>query len=192
MSPIMTSAIALKALRRNKLRTALTTLGMIIGVAAVIVMVAIGTRRADADRRPGQAAGTNMIVTISRATGVGGVWSGARGRRTTTLTIDDAEAIVREVPGIDYISPGVNTRAQVIAGSELEHADSRGRRRHAVDSRLADAVGCLLHAAGRRARRKVAVLGGRRASSCSAPVDPTGAIDPHRQSAVPSRRGPRA
>jgi putative ABC transport system permease protein len=104
--------IAVRALRRNAMRSALTALGMIIGVAAVIVMVAIGTGARDTIERQIRSAGTN-IVTVNAGAGVGPVRGGAGA--TTSLTADDAEAIRRDVPGIRYLSPGLNTRAQVIA-----------------------------------------------------------------------------
>jgi putative ABC transport system permease protein len=104
--------IAVRALRRNAMRSALTALGMIIGVAAVIVMVAIGTGARDTIERQIRSAGTN-IVTVNAGAGAGPVRGGAGA--TTSLTADDAEAIRRDVPGIRYLSPGLNTRAQVIA-----------------------------------------------------------------------------
>ena len=73
MSLWNTLAIAVRALRRNGMRTALTALGMIIGVAAVIVMVAIGTGRAD--RQPGGGA----VGAVRRALPHGGVAGGAAG-----------------------------------------------------------------------------------------------------------------
>jgi putative ABC transport system permease protein len=104
--------IAVRALRRNAMRTALTALGMIIGVAAVIVMVAIGTGARASIENQIKSAGTN-IVMVNAGAGFGPV-RGGQGA-TTTLTVDDAEAIRREVPGVRYLSPSLNTRAQVIS-----------------------------------------------------------------------------
>src|SRR5688572_18872805 len=113
MSPAITLSIAIAALRRNALRTALTALGMIISVAAVIVMVAIGhgARSSIEDRI--RSAGTNVVTISAGSNAFGPVRQGSG--NTTTLTPDDARAIAREVPGIDYLSPGVNTRQQVVA-----------------------------------------------------------------------------
>src|SRR5688572_15293549 len=113
MSPAITLSIAIAALRRNALRTALTALGMIIGVAAVIVMVAIGhgARSSIEDRI--RSAGTNVVTISAGSNAYGPVRQGSG--NTTTLTPDDARAIAREVHGVAYVSPGVNTRQQVVA-----------------------------------------------------------------------------
>jgi len=104
--------IAARALRRNAMRTALTALGLIIGVAAVIVMVALGNGARASIESQIKSAGTN-IITVNAGAGFGPVRGGAGA--TTTLTVDDAETIRRQVPGVRYLSPGLNTRSQIIA-----------------------------------------------------------------------------
>jgi putative ABC transport system permease protein len=116
MSLLMVVKIALKALNRNKLRTALTMLGMIIGVAAVITMVALGNGATRSIETQIQAAGTNMITVSAGNFTMGGVRGGAGA--SSTLTKEDADAIRNEVPGVQYLAIGVNTRAQVIAGGQ--------------------------------------------------------------------------
>ena len=71
MSLLMTFVVALKALRRNAMRTALTALGMIIGVAAVIVMVAIGTGASSSIQKQIQSAGSNIVMVRSEERRVG-------------------------------------------------------------------------------------------------------------------------
>ena len=115
MSIWMTFIIALKALRRNAMRTALTALGMIIGVAAVIVMVAIGTGASSSIQAQIQSAGSNIVMVTAGSGGFGPVRQGQGA--VTTLTADDAEAIRTDIPGVRYISPGLNTRTQVVIGS---------------------------------------------------------------------------
>jgi putative ABC transport system permease protein len=115
MSILMTFRIALKALSRNKMRTVLTMLGMIIGVAAVIAMVALGTGASNAIEAQIKAAGTNMIIVMPNWAS-GGVRQGQGSG--STLTVEDAEAIRDEIAGVQYLAPGVNTRAQVIAGNQ--------------------------------------------------------------------------
>ena len=114
MSILMVFRVALKALARNKMRTALTMLGMIIGVGAVITMVALGTGAQSSIETQIQAAGTNMIMVSA------GNFMSAGGRtgqgNASTLTPDDATAI-RDVSGVQYIAAGVNTRGQVVAGN---------------------------------------------------------------------------
>ena len=113
MSLLMTLIVALKALKRNAMRTALTALGMIIGVAAVIVMVAIGTGASASIQSQIRSAGSNIVMVTAGSGGFGPVRQGQGA--VTTLTEQDAEAIRQEVPGVRYISPGVNTRTQVVA-----------------------------------------------------------------------------
>ncbi|HYU80365.1 MAG TPA: ABC transporter permease, partial [Vicinamibacterales bacterium] len=112
MSFLMTFVVAVKALRRNAMRTALTALGMIIGVAAVIVMVAIGTGARTSIENQIKSAGSNIVMVNAGSGGFGPVRQGQGA--VTTLTADDAEALKREVPGIRYISPTLNTRTQII------------------------------------------------------------------------------
>jgi putative ABC transport system permease protein len=115
MSIFMTLRIALKALGRNKMRTALTMLGMIIGVAAVITMVALGTGAQSSIESQIQSAGTNMIMVSAGNFSQGGVRQGQG--NASTLIPDDAAAISR-VQGVQYQAAGVNTRGQVVSGNQ--------------------------------------------------------------------------
>ena len=115
MSILMTLRIALKALNRNKMRTILTMLGMIIGVGAVITMVALGTGARTTIEERVKSAGTNMIMVNAGNFSQGGVRMGQG--NSTTLTPDDANAI-RQLGGVQYAAAGANTRAQVIAGNQ--------------------------------------------------------------------------
>ncbi len=114
MSFLMVLRVAFKALARNKMRTALTMLGMIIGVSAVITMVALGTGAQSSIETQIQAAGTNMIMVSAGNFQQGGVRMGQG--NASTLTPEDALAI-RDLPGVQYIAPGVNTRGQIVAGN---------------------------------------------------------------------------
>src|SRR5919112_701344 len=115
MSILMTLRIALKALNRNKMRTMLTMLGMIIGVGAVITMVALGKGAQSTIEEQVKAAGTNLITVMAGNFTQGGVRQG--GGMSTTLTPEDAQAL-RQVPGVQYLAAGVNSRAQLIAGNQ--------------------------------------------------------------------------
>ena len=112
MSVLMTFTMAVKALRRNLMRTALTALGMIIGVAAVIVMVALGTGARTTIENQIKSAGSNLVM-VNAGAGFGPV-RGGQGA-TTTLRPEDARAIKDQIPGVRYISPGLNARTQVIS-----------------------------------------------------------------------------
>src|SRR5438552_10772079 len=106
MSILMIFRIAFKALGRNKLRTALTMLGMIIGVGAVITMVALGTGAQTAIDAQIQSAGTNMIQVTAGNFQAQGVRQGAG--NASTLVPEDAAAIA-QIPGVQYVSPQPNT-----------------------------------------------------------------------------------
>src|ERR1044071_6532362 len=93
--------IAFKALSRNKMRTALTMLGMIIGVGAVITMVALGAGAQSSIDAQIQSAGTNMIIVSAGNFTQGGVRQGQG--NASTLVPDDAAAI-RQLPGVLYVA----------------------------------------------------------------------------------------
>ena len=116
MSPFMTFRIAFKALGRNKMRTGLTMLGMIIGVAAVITLVAMGNGAQSVIEDQIKGAGTNMITVNAGNATLGGVRQGSGA--SSSLTEDDAQAIKNEVPGVQFIAVGVQTRTQVVAGNQ--------------------------------------------------------------------------
>ena len=111
----MTLRVALKALARNKLRTALTMLGMIIGVAAVITMVGLGTGAQSAIESQIRGAGTNMITVLPGSANTGGVKQGTG--TSSKLTVDDAKAL-RELPEVEYVSEGLQTRQQIVIGGQ--------------------------------------------------------------------------
>ncbi len=113
MSFRSTMDIAFEALRRNVMRSALTALGIIIGVAAVIVMMALGDGARASIQSRIETLGTNVVTVSAGSATVGGVRLGQGA--VTTLVPADAEAIAREVPGIEAVSPGVTMRTQVAA-----------------------------------------------------------------------------
>ena len=123
MSVFMILRIALKALSRNKMRTALTMLGMIIGVAAVITMVALGTGAQTSIESQIQAAGTNMIMVSAGNFSQGGVRQGQG--NASTLVPDDAAAIA-QVAGVQYVAAASNTRGQIVAGNQNWNTQVQG------------------------------------------------------------------
>ncbi len=123
MSVLMIFRIAVKALNRNKMRTALTMLGMIIGVAAVITMVALGTGAQSSIETQIQSTGTNMIIVSAGNFSQGGVRQGQG--NASTLTPDDSAAITR-VDGVQYTAAGVNTRGQLISGNQNWNTQVQG------------------------------------------------------------------
>ena len=116
MSLLVIFRIALKALGRNKLRTALTMLGMIVGVAAVITMVALGRGAQQEIEQQIQAAGTNLIMVRAGNFRRGGV-SGGMGA-APTLKAKDVDAVRVQVQGAQYLAATVSSREQIIAASQ--------------------------------------------------------------------------
>lgn len=107
--------VAVKALARNKLRTALTMLGMIVGVAAVITMVAMGRGAQEEIEAQIQAAGTNLIRVRAGNFRRGGISFGMGG--APTLTAADVDAIREQVPDARHLAASVSVRDQVVAGN---------------------------------------------------------------------------
>jgi putative ABC transport system permease protein len=112
-----TLRIALRAIKRNTVRSALTMLGVIIGVASVIAMIALGSGARAAIDEQIQSQGTNVIYVNAGSWGRGGGSVRGGAGSITTLTLDDARAIATEVPTVAHLSPGVRGRAQVVAGN---------------------------------------------------------------------------
>ena len=175
MSILMIFRIALKALGRNKMRTALTMLGMIIGVGAVITMVALGTGAQTSIDAQIQSAGTNMIQVTAGNAGTGGVRQGQG--NASTLVPDDATAIA-DVQGVQYASAQSNTRGQVIAGNLNWNTTIQGSD---VDYPLIRAwpttMGAYFTQQDVATASKVAVLGASVRDQLFGPdVDPTGQV----------------
>ncbi len=194
MSPVITLSIAVTALRRNAMRTALTALGMIIGVAAVIVMVAIGHGAQSSIEDRIRSAGTNVVTITAGSNAFGPVRQGFGA--TTTLVPEDAQAIAREVSGIAYISPGANTRQQVVAESANWNTQIQGAGADLPAIRAWSLeTGAFFTDQDVARAEKVAVLGAvARDELFGAGTDPTGAIvrigsQPFRVIGVLTRKG---
>jgi putative ABC transport system permease protein len=175
MSVFMTLRIALKALNRNKMRTILTMLGMIIGVGAVITMVALGTGARTTIEERVKSAGTNMILVNAGNFSQGGVRMGQG--NSTTMTPEDATAI-KALPGVQYAAAGAQTRGQIIAGNQNWSTQVQGTD---VDLPLIrswpNKYGAFFTTADVTGAQKVAVLGTVVSDTLFGPdVDPTGQI----------------
>ena len=108
--------IALRALRVNKMRSLLTMLGIIIGIAAVIAMVAIGAGAQKMISDQIASIGSNLLLVIPGSTTSGGLRSGQGS--TPTLTYDDAKAIKAECPSVAEAAPTVRGSAQIVYGNQ--------------------------------------------------------------------------
>jgi len=112
---LMTLRIALRALARNKLRAFLTMLGIIIGVGAVIAMVAIGEGAKSTIRAQIAALGTNVLIVLPGSNVQGGVRAGFG--NVNTLLDSDGKAMARELPSVAFVSPVLRRQDQVVAGN---------------------------------------------------------------------------
>ncbi|HXC34090.1 MAG TPA: ABC transporter permease [Verrucomicrobiae bacterium] len=111
-----TFRLALRALSRNKMRSALTMLGIIIGVGAVIAVVSIGQGANYLVQQGIAAMGTNAVFIASGSNRAGGVRQGYGGVKT--LTVDDMNAILREIPLIKEAAPTLSNNQQIVYGNQ--------------------------------------------------------------------------
>ena len=113
MSFLQVLRVALRALARNKMRSFLTTLGMVIGVSAVIAMVAIGDGAKARVQQSFAAMGSNMLIILPGSTTAGGAHGGFGSM--PTITWDDLRAIQTELPSVRYAAPVLRANAQVLS-----------------------------------------------------------------------------
>jgi putative ABC transport system permease protein len=161
---------ALRALLSNKLRSVLTMLGIMIGVAAVIAVLSLGRVQSTLVEEAFATLGSNLIYVMPREAGVMGAGVGG-----ATLTLEDAEAIARHAPSVAGVAPTAQTYAQVIAGGESLNSLIAGVTSEAelVDN-YAVAQGSFITESDYRARSRVAVLGSEVANTLFGQMDPTG------------------
>jgi putative ABC transport system permease protein len=112
----MTLRIALKALSRNKMRSGLTMLGIIIGVGAVIAMIAIGSGAKARIHEQISSMGSNLLIVMSGSATSGGMRHGMG--TVPTLTIEDAKAIAEECSAVKYAAPVSQGTAQIVFGNQ--------------------------------------------------------------------------
>jgi putative ABC transport system permease protein len=108
--------IALRALMVNKMRSALTMLGIIIGVSAVIAMIAVGSGAKKRIEEQIASMGSNLLIVLSGSSTSGGFRFGSG--TVPTLTVDDAKAILTEIPAVKYVAPNLSGVAQVVFGNQ--------------------------------------------------------------------------
>jgi putative ABC transport system permease protein len=155
---LMTLRIALRALRRNKLRSFLTMLGIIIGVGAVIAMVAIGEGAKATIRSQIASLGTNVLIVLPGTLTQGGVRTGSGA--AITLMDGDAKAMMQELPSVAFASPALRRQDQVVAGNLNWFTLAQGvapEFQHVRDWQLME--GRFIHEGDIESAAKVAVLG---------------------------------
>jgi putative ABC transport system permease protein len=173
LRPLLTGWIALRALRRNKLRTSLTALGIIIGVASVVAMVAVGNGAQANIESKVAALGQNLLTVSAGSKRSAGVNTGLGG--AGTLTLADATAIAREISDVVAISPEVSTSGQAVANGRNwstsvvgESPDYLKIRDWKLDR------GAMFSDRDVRAAAKVAIIGSKTTNQLFGPLDPIG------------------
>ena len=121
---LMIMAAAVQAIRRNMMRSALTMLGVFIGVAALIAMVAVGQGANEAVRKQIERLGTNLVVVVPGAHRMGGMRGGSGS--ATTLTTADAQALLRESTVVSEISYVIRQNGQVQSGNQNWNTQIQG------------------------------------------------------------------
>jgi putative ABC transport system permease protein len=170
---LQTALISLRALRRNKMRSILTALGIIIGVASVVAMVAVGNGAQARITNQVSALGQNLLTVFAGSKRSGGVNSGLGSASTITLT--DADAIGREVTDVVAISPEVSASAQAIANGRNWSTTIAGESPDYLkirDWKLA--AGSMFTDREVRSAAKVAVIGSKTAHELFGPLNPVG------------------
>src|SRR5206468_3171852 len=164
--------LASQSILKNKMRTLLTMLGIVIGVGAVIVMVAIGNGAQARIQEQINSLGTNVIMIMPGSSQQGGASQGAG--TFSRLTVDDAEKVKREATTLAAVSPVIMTRTQVIAGSNWRTAVNGVSTDYLTIRDWGVASGTLFSDNDVKAMRKVVVLGNTVAENLFPGSDPVG------------------
>jgi putative ABC transport system permease protein len=165
--------ISLRALRRNKMRSSLTALGIIIGVASVVALVAVGNGAKVQIQGQVAALGQNLLTIFAGSSRTGGVSSGLGS--ASTITLADAAAIAREVSDVAAVSPEDTSTAQAIANGRNWSTTVAGESPQYLsirDWKLAS--GSMFTEREVRGADKVAVIGSKTALELFGPLDPVG------------------
>jgi putative ABC transport system permease protein len=195
MDLLMIIRVAFRALVRNKMRAALTMLGIIIGVSAVIAMVSIGQGASASVQAQIESIGTNLLFVSAGAQNVGGVRSGTGDSGTNTLTVEDLDAIKREVPSVSMVTPTVNARSQLVSGNANWNTSVQGVSEQYPDVRKWTVQsGEFFSDADVRTAGRVIVIGQTVADNLFPGMDPVGqtlrvANLPFRVSGVMTKKG---
>jgi putative ABC transport system permease protein len=165
--------VASQSILKNKMRTLLTMLGIVIGIASVIVMVAVGTGAQQSIERSIKSLGTNLIIVMPGSFTMGGANQGAG--TFSRLTTDDADKLKREATLLSGVSPVISTRTQVIGGDGNWRSMVQGVSTDYLTIRdWTVASGDMFSDADTRASRKVVLLGKTVADNLFPGSDPVG------------------
>ena len=171
----VTIRISLRALRANKMRSALTMLGIVIGVGAVIAMLAIGAGARERVSEEIDSMGSNLLIVFSGSTSSGGARMGAGSE--PTITLQDAEAIKRECPTVQDVGPSQSGTAQIVYGNQNWSTIVIGTTPSLLDIREWQIVaGRPLTEQDDRSISKVCVLGKTVVDNLFGGLDPVGRV----------------
>ncbi len=171
LTPIV--KIAMRALARNKARSLLTALGIIIGVGSVIAMVSLGQGAQRQVQEQISSMGTNMLIVSSGSQRTAGLRSGAG--TSTTFTPEDVEAIARECPAVSAATPSVSTAVTLVSGNQNWSTRAEGVNQFYPSIRnWTMASGEFFSAADVRTAARVAVIGKTVADQVFPGMDPVG------------------
>jgi len=166
--------VASQSILKNKMRTLLTMLGIVIGVGAVIVMVAVGNGAQTMIKQQISSLGTNLIIVMPGSGVVGGANQGAG--TFNKLTVADAEKLKRDGTMLSAVSPVVSTRTQVIGGNGNWRTSINGVSTDFLTIRdWSVTSGSFFEDADVKAGRKIAVIGATVATNLFPGTDPVGA-----------------
>jgi putative ABC transport system permease protein len=168
----LTAMIAFRALRRNKLRSTLTALGIIIGVASVIAIMAVGRGTQKRIQDQVSSLGSNLLMIFSKSRRSN---AAAGNSLSSNLTLADVEAIRREVRSVKAVSPEITLNAQAVANGRNWSTTIAGESPdylHIRDWPLAR--GSMFTERELRTSARVAVIGSRTARELFGPLDPVG------------------
>jgi putative ABC transport system permease protein len=172
---IASMRIALRALKVNRTRSALTMLGIIIGVAAVIAMVGVGAGATARIQEQIQSIGSNLIIVLPGSISSNGVRLGSGA--VVTLTEDDAKAIAAECPSVSAVAPTVRGGVQVVYGNSNWATNAQGVTPDYMTIRDSSMMsGQFFTAQDVDAAAKAAVLGETVAQNLFGDSDPTGQV----------------
>jgi putative ABC transport system permease protein len=175
MTPLATFRLALRALQRNKLRSTLTMLGIVIGVGAVVAMVGIGNGAKAQVEAQIATLGQNVILIFPSSYSSGGVQSGMGG--AGTLKLEDAKAIAEEVPDVLAVSPGTRVSSQLGFGNQNWSTSVSGEAPEYFDIRQWElTAGAGFSEQDVRSAAKVAVVGATVVRQLFGEEDPLGQI----------------
>ncbi len=173
MRLLSTILVALRALRRNALRSILTALGIIIGVGAVIAMVSIGNGAKSQVEASIASLGQNIVSVFpgtSTSGGMRGGWGSA-----SSLTVEDVMAIRDEIAGVVSVSPEIRDRTQILANGLNWNSQISGVDTNILDIRMwTIAEGAMFSEGDVRSGAKVCVIGNTVAQQLFADTDPIG------------------